>query len=1541
MAFDSVTNRNEYFSAHYLASLLQAGLKDQRDRWTELEGKGEPTARTRLRSLGGPFFAARADADDDIEALRHLHDAVIGALGFAPERSERTFVRGAESLDVPVASACETSTGLLLVAIEAGFATDVDAVLAKDGAGRLLDPPISGATATGAPKPAMRSAVELVAHLFACDDPPRYVLVLAGGIVVLADRQKWGEGKYLAANLDDALGRNDTSAKGELETIAGLFSADVLVPDDGQSTLDELVAASRKQAVGVSEDLRDGIRLSIELLANEVIVQRLAAHQGVYNGEVDPKVLTQQCLRYLYRLVFLLFAEARPELGILPVDHPEYAEGYGLDRLREVALTELHSERARNGTHIQESLGLLFELVNDGYRHAGAQASMTFDEAETHIGLVFEPLKSELFSERATPLLDRVKLRNEVLQQVLALLMLSKEKRNAAREFVSYANLGINQLGAVYEGLMAYSGFFATEDLYEVAKHGDPHKGSWVVPVTDADDYPDDVFVTRTTDNGGTERVRHAKGDFVFRLSGRDRQRSASYYTPKVLTECVVKHALAELLDQDDTTTPAKDILDLTICEPALGSGAFLNEAIDQLAAQYLTRRQDEVGESLDPETYTVELQKVKAHLALHQCYGVDLNATATELAEVSLWLNAMHPGLQAPWFGLHLRRGNSLIGARRATYAPEKLKKGAWLKAAPTDRKLAEGPTADGEIHHFLLPADGWGAVTGAKEAKELRPDEVARLKDWKKTHKNLDARQIARLQALARRVESLWELATRRLAIAEKDLRRPIELWKGPEPSRAAGATREELEAALLDPDSALGRLRLVMDAWCSLWFWPVDGPNGAPKPPGVGEWLDTLEAILGTDPGDVPEGQLDLFADLDTLLAREEQLALDFSMQLTENVRAEQPWLGQVAEIRDREAFFHWELEFAPVFERGGFDLQVGNPPWVRPTWQDGIALAEFDPWFGVTESTNESVHQERRQSVLADAKRIEMYLDEVTSIVAVQVSVGSPILHPILTGIQPNLFMVFMDQTWRTMNHRGSTGLLHPESHFADSNGGPLRRATYRRLRRHWQFEHIRLFFREVEDRHAFGINIYGDDRSPSFLQIGALTVSADVIEDSLVHNGEGAKPGIQYESGGWDVRPHAARVISVDQEVLASWARLYDEPGTAPTEARLLRPVTRDDLDALLKLSEFPVRVSNTSYHWASGLHEKNARRAGIIEKVTRRVSSWDDVILQGPHFTVSNPFAKEPDESGGGKDDYSPWDLESLPNDAIPRTNYQRSVERDKFDSSTDQWNGRSSSKYWRITWRAMTQPSSMRSLQAALLLPGPSHVNSAFSLALETPRSTATMVGLWSSIVYDYILKVAGVSNVKEWAVRRLPYPVTSETTSPILLRTLRLNCLIGEYAPLWYELFDPTWLNDDWTDPSPTQRPLNDVEPTWSMATPLRTDFDRRKALIELDALAALMLGLSADQLCAMYRTQFAVLRKYEFNMVFDAHGRKIAKDHQTAGVRQEKGDWELVQQWLKSPGSVDLRIYEPPFYKPDREKEMRVAYEEFARRHGTDSD
>ena len=212
-------------------------------------------------------------------------------------------------------------------------------------------------------------------------------------------------------------------------------------------------------------------------------------------------------------------------------------------------------------------------------------------------------------------------------------------------------------------------------------------------------------------------------------------------------------------------------------------------------------------------------------------------------------------------------------------------------------------------------------------------------------------------------------------------------------------------------------------------------------------------------------------------------------------------------------------------------------------------------------------------------------------------------------------------------------------------------------------------------------------------------------------------------------------------------------------------------------------------------------------------------------------------------------------------------------------------------------------------------------------------PKTTAIAAGLWSSIVFDSLIKVGGKADVQGGQIGVLPFVGLNPLLSQLVLRTLRLNCLTADYAPLWEELYDPSWRLDTWTDPSSPRPPLGDVGPAWSMATPLRTDYDRRMALVEIDALAALMLGLTAEQLCAMYRTQFSVLRKYEYSMFFDAAGRKYAKHHQTAGVRQQKGDYESILAWLDDP-STPLRVgITAPFTKPDRELEMTRAFNHFA--------
>ncbi|MFF9576195.1 Eco57I restriction-modification methylase domain-containing protein [Streptomyces rubiginosohelvolus] len=1610
MAFEAITNRGEYISAHYLAELFARDLTELRKRWTSADRAGAPSSRSGVKGLRREYFKAKVRITEnkafDGPEVRQLNDHLLAALAYVKPEGEGTdaeatpetegsthtrlrrgdfgVMQGDKERSVPVALAVTGPGGLELVALDVSWEVDGELVVAdvEDGGAQLLDPiQLDG-------KQLITGAADAVTFLFGCEDgyAPRYVLLLAGGVVLLADRTAWHEGRFLAVSVDEALDRNLSADGEELEAVAALFGAESLLTAGGVAGyLDGLVDKGRKHAVGVSKELREGLRQSVELIAQEIL-------DRLKDGGADPAELgdpadlasrlTRESLRYLYRILFLLYAEARPELGILPSKDDAYQDGYGLARLGELVSYDL-PEEAQEGTHFADSLDLLFRLVDQGHRPLGkdeapSEDSVTVLDAD---GLRFEALRSDLFRADATPLIGSVsvegerietKLRNRVLWRVLNLLMLtqgrgsgrSKAGGGTGKGFISYAQLGINQLGAVYEGLMSYTGFFAWDDLYEVAKpDSDGLSGTWVVPMKDADSYDEDVFVKRTDElTGAKKRVLHKKGTFVYRLSGRERQRSASYYTPEVLTRSTVKHALAELLDQDGATTSARAILDLTVCEPALGSGAFLNEAINQLAAEYLRRRMAELGgEQLPPDRYEAELQKVKAYLALHNCYGVDLNQTAVELAEVSLWLNSMHEGLKAPWFGLHLRRGNSLIGARRAVYATDALKRKAWLTTAPTDRPLRAGAEegqfqAGKEIHHFLLPAKGWGAVADAKQAKELAKDERDAVAKWRTAvTATPSVAQGKRLLAMATRVERLWELTRRRLIVSEREIRRQIDVWEvDPEQplEKASGdVTREQIESALNEPGSPRGRLKLVMDAWCALWFWPV-GQVDTPAPPSLEQWLSFCEAVLGVPAARAkarPTGRVGggaaglddefgLFADTGEF----EQLATDdeFDRVMSQcvdlpSVMVRFPWLSEVDAISRREGHFHWELEFAHIFERGGFDLQLGNPPWVRLDWKDNLSLAENDPWFGLKDKSPEKEKATRRTAVLANPKALREYLADLNSWAGLTEAIGSPVNHAIIGALRSNLYMNFMEQSWRNAEPGGIIGLIQPETYLTDPSGRLLRFAAYRRLRRFFQLTNNLLLFEEIDNNTPYSICIYGTERTVKYQQICRI-VHPDMAERSLTDSGGGEIPGIQFESGGWDLRPHRDRVVSVDESVLSDWAALVDDEGTPPSQARMLRPLTKVDSEALRVLSRFPQRLADHKVNWASELNEKIAKEDGIMERRSDTPTSWDEAILQGPHFNLANPFNKFPNLECKSNKDYTPWPLEELPEVVIPRTNYQRACTIQEFDDYRQKWDGRPAATYYRSVWRSMVDPVTERTLQVALLPPGPTHIHSVGSLALSSPQLTAVNSGLWSSLPFDYLVKVSGKANISTDIINRFPAPLAHPLCTPLLLRTLRLNCLTRDYAPLWEESFERVWLSDRWSAPLSPRPPIQAVKPAWSMETPLRTEYDRRMALVEIDALVAVMLGLTAEQLCAMYRSQFAVLRKYEWEMFFAPDGHKIGAATHNVGIRQTPEETAFVKAWAKAARAGDPTPAVPEgWVKPNREAEMTRAHADFTAR------
>ncbi|MDT0401924.1 class I SAM-dependent DNA methyltransferase [Streptomyces edwardsiae] len=1668
MTFDSLVNRGDYFSAHYLAEVLPKDLKsgllaEWKQREEDAAGAERPegalpvTPRAGLRALRRTYFAARSyftmdeeraatgedavtyDAPEWRDRVRALNGEVLRAFGFDAKPGTLIVVRADQSYEVTVAHAEKD-----LVALDCGWSAEPDDALDPDGAGRLLDELRLDGQHT------VVTGSKLASFLFACEDAPRYVLLLVGGVVVLADRAAWGEGRYLAVSLDASLERNDTKAGGELDTVAALFGADSLrTPEEGgENPLATLVDKSTKHAVGVSSELRDGLRLSVELIANEVLDR--VREGGVRPEEVKElpelgRQLTRESLRYLYRILFLLYAEARPELGILPSDYPEYQMGYGLGRLGElIAERDLIDEKSRKGFYLYESLDLLFSKVQEGYRPRRTHGVVD-EKASEDVGLRFEPLHSKLFEPEAIRLIGAravpdprvegeaaleggerfidTRLRNETLYRVLRLLMLTRGKRRERGGFISYAQLGINQLGAVYEGLMSYSGFVAGEELYEVAKHGDPKDGSWLVPATKADEYPDEVFVRQKDEDTGEERrVRHAAGSFVYRLSGRDRQTSASYYTPESLTRVTVQLALQHRLDQDDTVTEARELLEWKICEPALGSGAFLNEAINQVAAEYLRRRQDELGVAIDTEKYAVELQKAKAYIALHNSYGVDLNNTAVELAEVSLWLNTMHPGMEAPWFGLHLRRGNSLIGGRREVYSAERLKKGGWLGTTPERFPLSEAVAGvalpEGAVHHFLLPAKEWGAVAAEKEAKALAPAEAKALGAWRKAiTKSPTAAQTKRLQGLARRAEYLWGLVVRRLEISEREISRRVDVWGAEEGwlrSPEVAVPREKVKADLEAVDTPYWRLKTLMDAWCAPWFWPVQsaalldgsaevyaraaevasqsagwtvsaapasvpGQSGAPtretyesedlfgdvqvvevkakaarggsrkeqirgerRPvialASLDDWLDFAESLLGTQ--DVAADSLVAHFDtLDELERYEDELPEWMGMERFTSLESRYPWAGVARDVAEQQGFFHWELEFGQVFgARGGFDLQVGNPPWVRPRWQEDRVLAELEPWFMLAEKPSVSDWRIRKDDTLKSAKSHSYFLRELSANSGTMTMLGSISVYPLLVGTQPDLYRAFMCQAWNHSSPLGMTGLIHPDTHFSGAREGRLRAAAYQRLRVHAHFMNALHVFAEIRDTTPFSLHIYGPDGSINFAHVSWL-FDPSTLTNSLIDDGCGPLPGLKKD-GKWDIRPHLRRVVTVDETRLSSWNRLAGDTRTPDEQAALLSPVTVDEQGAIETLGSFNSRLIHFSPKISSGYHELAAKKDGLIRWGNQGVDALSDLILQGPHFAGATPLSKQPKIPCRSNNDWVPLPSDQIEEDEVPRSNYIRATDVATYYSAQDQWDDQPYTEYFRLAWRVMIAFNSARSLHAALIPPGPAHTHGVHSMALSSNYLTVLNAGFWASLPLDYLLRITGRANLMAGESRKMPAPQPNHPLAhPLVLRTLRLNTLTRAYAPLWNELFHPSWPSyEPWANPHWQHlEPLaGHLTPTWEYETPLRTEYERRAALVELDALVSVWLGISADQLVAIYKSRYPVLSDYESATYFDTSGRKIAANHNTYGYGQTKQDYIDLLAHLENPGTTPPPDgYTAPFYKADRETEMRAAHAHFQAR------
>ncbi len=475
-------------------------------------------------------------------------------------------------------------------------------------------------------------------------------------------------------------GRSLLSALDMLLGSGPLFSA------PHRQSLLHILRESRKYQNVVSTKLAAQVLEALNELLRGFESASAARHGALLDSLIreEPEHVYGGLLASLLRIVFILYAEER---GLLPTNEV-YVRGYSLTGL----FDKLRQDDGRFPDTMEQRYGawtrlcVLFRLIFDGAKHNTLQLPARKGHLFDPDGWPFLEGRPRSGARQVGVRLDVPKVSDGAVYRVLQKLLILDGDR------LSYRALDVEQIGSVYESMMGFTLERASDlslgvggkhvvislDALLVAKASERNKwlkeqadvelsGKAATALRDATTH-DDLVAALERRRSPLTKQPIPKGGLYLQPTD-ERRRSGSHYTPRELTGPIVRKTLAPLLSALGPSPTPQQILDLKICDPAMGSGAFLVEACRQLAEQLLSawEHHGRPDNKPDDEDWTLFAQRLVAQQCL---YGVDKNPFAVDLGKLSLWLATLARLHSFAFVDHALRHGDSLVGLSREQVA-------------------------------------------------------------------------------------------------------------------------------------------------------------------------------------------------------------------------------------------------------------------------------------------------------------------------------------------------------------------------------------------------------------------------------------------------------------------------------------------------------------------------------------------------------------------------------------------------------------------------------------------------------------------------------------------------------------------------------------------------------------------------------------------------------------------------------------------------------------------------------------------------------